>query len=330
MVPDTRSRPPAAATAERNALQETSTRGHEPPAVELPTVLLIAATYGGWLAVTYAYGRWPLWIVAPVTAVLLALHSSVQHEILHGHPTRWRPLNRVFGMVPLSFWLPYERYRRTHLDHHVNERLTDPYDDPETYYWTHADWARLDPLSRGLVRLQLTLAGRFIIGSFWRIGRFLRAELRAVIRNDDGLRVVWFEHLLWCVPVIAWVTLVCGMPLWVYVVAMVIPGNGILMIRSFAEHRALPEALKRTAIVERSWILGPLFLFNNLHAMHHEAPLIPWYDYNARYRIHRDRLIADNGGLVYASYFEVARRYLLNPHDSPQHPTDRVPAARAI
>jgi fatty acid desaturase len=296
----------------------------ERAAVEVPTLLLIVATYGGWLAITYAYGRWPLWVVAPVTAVLLTLHSSLQHEILHGHPTRWRALNRLLGMVPLSFWLPYDRYRHDHLVHHVNDRLTDPFDDPETYYWTPEAWARMNAVSRTLLRAQQTLAGRFVIGSFWRIGHFLRGDIRAVLRNDHGVRAHWFEHLIWCIPVVVWLIVVCKMPLWVYVLTMVIPGNGIILIRAFAEHRARPGVRERTAIVERSWILGPLFLFNNLHAMHHEEPAMPWYEYNARYRQTRERLIAANGGLVYSTYFAVARRFLFRPHDGLEHPMGRV------
>ena len=49
------------------------------------------------------------------------------------------------------------------------------------------------------------------------------------------------------------------------------------MVRSFAEHRAVPEAERRTAIVENASILGPLFLFNNLHAAHHLRHRLPWY-----------------------------------------------------
>ena len=105
------------------------------------------------------------------------------------------------------------------------------------------------------------------------------------------------------------------------------PANGILLIRSFAEHRARPGVRERVALVERSWLLGPLFLFNNLHSLHHEAPTLPWYEYNARYRVHRDRLIAENGGLVYSTYFEVARRFLFRRHDVLPHPAGRVPPA---
>ena len=313
------------ATTDPAAPRETAHRRQKRASVEVPTLLLILIVYGGWLLITATYGRWPLWIIAPAAAVLLTLHSSLQHEIIHGHPTRWGRLNRLLGMVPLSLWLPFERYRQNHLEHHIDARLTDPLDDPESYYWTPEDWARLQPISRVLMQMQQTLAGRILIGSFGRIAIFIRAELHAVIRNEKRVRAIWIEHLLWCVPVILWLTVVCRMPLWIYVAAMVVPANGLVLIRSFAEHRAHPETRQRTAIVERSWLLGPLFLFNNLHALHHEAPAIPWYEYNARYRVDRDRLIAQNGGLVYSTYFDVARRFLFRPHDVLVHPTGRVP-----
>ena len=295
------------------------------PLVEIPTLLVALVAYGGWLAITLEYGHWPLWLVAPVAVVLITLHSSLQHEIVHGHPTRWDGVNRALASLPLSLWLPFERYRQTHRQHHIDARLTDPLDDPETYYWTPERLDELSAVTRTLYSIQQTLAGRMVIGSFWRIAKFLHTELNGVIENRGNLRVVWLEHLLWCVPVILWIRLVCGMPLWIYVVAMVIPANGILLIRSFAEHRARPEVRRRVALVEGSWLLGPLFLFNNLHALHHEAPAIPWYQYNARYARERERLIAENGGLVYRTYFEVARRYLFRPHDVLRHPSGRVP-----
>jgi fatty acid desaturase len=296
-------------------------------AVEVPTLLLALATYAAWLAVTFAYRFWPLIIVAPLGAMLVTLHGSLQHEVVHGHPTRWNRFNRLLAIVPLSLYLPYERYRRSHLAHHIDQRLTDPLDDPESFYWTREDWARLRPLSRVIVRIQQTLAGRVTIGAFWSIGRFLHAECRALIANRPGVRGVWLEHLLWCIPVVAWVTVVCGMPLWLYLLTMAVPGTSLTLIRSFAEHRARLPVRARIALVEGSWILGPLYLFNNLHALHHEAPGVPWYEYPARYRLDRERLIAENDGLVYRTYFDVARRYLFRAHDTPLHPMNRVPLA---
>ncbi len=106
---------------------------------------------------------------------------------------------------------------------------------------------------------------------------------------------------------------------------MVVPGNSILLIRSFAEHRARADVDQRTAIVEGSWLLGPLFLFNNLHSLHHAEPGIPWYRYYPRYRAAREQLIAGNGGLVYRTYFDLAGRYLLRKHDQLEHPLGRAP-----
>lgn len=299
------------------------------PAVELPTLLLLIATYAAWLAVTSRYAHWPLAIVAPLTAVLITLHSSLQHEIVHGHPTRWKSLNRLLAIVPLGLWIPYQRYRDLHHKHHIDARLTDPIDDPESFYWTAADWARLSPLMRGLLRMEQTFAGRLLVGSWLRIYMYWRWDLRNAWRGEPGIRAVWAEHLLWCIPVILWVKVLCGIPLWLYFLGMVIPANGILLIRSFAEHRARPGVRERVAVVEQSWILGPLFLFNNLHSLHHESPGIPWYECPARYRQERERLIAENGGLVYRTYFEVARRYLFRRHHVLQHPTGRVPTVES-
>ncbi len=297
--------------------------------VEWPTAGLAVLVYGGWLAVTGAWGVLPAWLLVPSGAVLITLHGSLQHEILHGHPTRSRRVNTLVGILPLALWMPYRRYRQTHLLHHVDDRLTDPLDDPESWYWTAEDWRRLGVVGRALVTAQSTLLGRILIGPAWSIGRFLLDEAGRVLRNAPGSRRMWAEHLLLCVPVVAWVTLVGGMPLWLYVGAMVLPGTALLLVRSFAEHRAAEAAPERVAIVENAPVLGFLFLYNNLHALHHERPTIPWYRYPAWYRANRERLIAENGGLVYDGYLDVARRYLLTPHDRAEHPFGRVPRREA-
>ena len=294
------------------------------PAIEIPTLLLIASVYGGWLAITFFFSRLPLAISIPLTVLMITLHSSLQHEMTHRHPTRWRRLNRLLAMPPLGFWMPFDRYLHTHHAHHIDARLTDPVDDPESYYWAPEHWARLSPITRAILRIEQTLAGRITVGAFWRIWLFWCGELRAFVRGDPGVRRSWLEHLAWCIPIVLWLKLVCGMWLWLYFVAMVVPANAIQLIRSFAEHRAHADVPARIAIVERSWILGPIFLFNNLHSLHHESPGIPWYRCPARYRAARDRLIAGNGGLVYSTYFEVARRFLFRAHDVLPHPMGRI------
>ena len=293
--------------------------------VEWPTLLLTALIYGGWLAVTYFHQMMPVWLVSMLGAVLITWHSSLQHEMIHGHPTKWRPLNRALAFPPLSLWLPFELYRRSHLVHHRDERLTDPLDDPESYYWMPEHWAELGPLGRALVKLQTTFIGRLLIGPAWNIARFLKQELGKAFVSQGRNRTIWITHAIACGLILTWVTLVCQMSVWFYLFAIVYPGTSILLIRSFAEHRAREGVSERTAIVENAPFLGLLFLYNNLHAAHHEKPMMPWYEIPAWYKANRERILTENGGLVYNGYFDVARRFFWRPHDRPVHPFGRMP-----
>ena len=289
-------------------------------AVEWPTVTLAVVIYSAWFALTYWHERVPLWLLVPLGAWLVCWHSSLQHEILHGHPTRNARLNRMIGYPPLTLWLPFDRYRAEHLQHHTDEQLTDPLDDPETRYVTLQSWIELGPVGRALVRAQSTLLGRLVIGPFWAIGTFLRSELIAAVANVPRSRAIWGWHILALGAVLSWLALVCGMSVWLYVSAFVIPGTSLMLIRSFAEHRADPKVTRRTAVVEDYGPLALLFLFNNLHAAHHARPHIPWYRLPAFYRANRQLLTAQERGPFYGSYGEIFRRFLVKPHDAPIHP----------
>jgi fatty acid desaturase len=298
-------------------------------AVEWPTLALAGIIYGGWAALTYWHEALPSWLIALLGAGLIAWHSSLQHEIVHYHPTRWRRVNFALAFAPLSLWLPYARFPMTHLVHHRDEALTDPLDDPESFYLTAAQWRRKRPLTRALLRAQTTLLGRLTIGPAWTIGRFVLAEARAIAAGDRQRAGIWTGHLAGVALVLYWLVAICDMSPAFYLAAIVYPGTALLLLRSFAEHRAAPGVRERIAIVENAWILGPLFLFNNLHAAHHERPELAWYELPRWYRANRDRLIRANGGLVYDGYGEVARRFLVTPHDTPIHPLGRaVPAAQ--
>jgi fatty acid desaturase len=293
-------------------------------AVEWPTMALALSIYGAWAALTFFHAAVPAWLLLPLGAWVVAWHGSLQHEVIHGHPTRWRWANTALAFPPLALWLPYERYRRTHLAHHCDERLTDPLDDPEAFYWTPEAWRRLGSVGRAVVRLQTTLLGRLAIGPAWCIGRFLHAETRLLISGSADARHLWLRHGAGVLAVLFWLVLVCGMSPLLYLAAFVYPATSLLLLRSFAEHRAAAEPARRTAIIERPGPLGLLFLFNNLHAAHHARPALPWYELPRWYRANRERLVAANGGLVYRSYGDVLRRFLLRPHDQPVHPLGRV------
>jgi fatty acid desaturase len=288
--------------------------------IEWPTIALAIVIYGLWFGTTLFWRDLPWWALGALGAWTIAWQLNLQHEVIHGHPTPSLFVNEAIGVWPLCLWLPFYTYRVTHLRHHQDMNLTDPFEDPESYYWTAAGWMNLGPFGRALAQAQTTLLGRMVLGPAWMMTRHVGRELRAAWCGKPGSRGVLFRHLLQCAPVLIWVIGVCGMPFWVYVAAFVYPGMSLAMVRSFAEHRASPDASERTAIVENAKILGPLFLFNNLHAAHHLRGGLPWYQIPVFYRLNRAALIERNGGLVYDSYFEVARRYLLKSHDSPLHP----------
>jgi fatty acid desaturase len=290
-----------------------------PARIEWPTLLLALGIHAGWIGLTLCAGALPAWVVLPGGAWLIAWHMSLQHEVIHGHPTRQAWLNDLIGSVPLSLWLPYGRYKASHLGHHRGDGLTDPIDDPESHYLTADRHARSGALGRLLTRASNTLLGRVTLGPARGILIFLRHEAHALRIGTPDVRRAWMLHLPGVAIVVAWLTLVCHLSLPAYAALFIYPGFALALVRSFAEHRAADRLAHRTAVVERAPLLGLLFLFNNLHVVHHLRPGLPWYRIPAVYRAERAALLRHNGGLVYRGYADVARRYLLREHDAPVH-----------
>lgn len=306
-------RPPAIPSAIPSALAPSPR-----PAVEWITLGLLIATYAVWgLGTTLASALSPLLGIG-LTGLAIAQFSSLQHEALHGHPFRRRWLNEAAVFPALVLTVPYGRFRDTHLAHHYDPILTDPYDDPESAYLDPAVWMRLPrPLQRLLI-WNNTLLGRVLLGPLIGNAFWLRAELRVLRSGDRAARRDWGLNLLGLVPVVCWIW-AAPMTGWAYLAAAYL-GHAILKIRTFLEHRAhdLPRA--RSAIVEDRGPLALLFLNNNLHAVHHAHPQVPWYALPALYRAQRGDWQRRNAGYVYRSYGDVAARHLIRPKEPVAHP----------
>ena len=294
--------------------------------IEWPTWFLAAVVYGGWLALTYSAAALPWWLVLPAGAWLIAWHHSLQHEIIHNHPTRKLWVNTALGFPPLGLWLPYLRYRELHLAHHRDQVLTDPLEDPESYYVTDAAWQRRGPVSRATARFLNTAAGRIPFGPLVMISRFLFREGAALVSGSGERWRVWAVHALGVAAVLLWVEAICGISFWRYVGCFVYPGLALTALRSMAEHRAALDPDHRTAIVEGTPLFGLLFLYNNLHAVHHRHPGMPWYAIPRHYRQNREIFIHRNNGLVYRGYRDVIGRYLIREHHPPVTPPNCLPA----
>jgi fatty acid desaturase len=285
-----------------------------------PSWLVAALIYTGFGLLTWHYAALPWWLVAALGGSLIAWHGSLQHEAVHGQLAPWRWLNDLPAWPPLALWLPFPLYRASHRAHHDFEILTEPWRDPESFYVDSTTWRRLRTPLRAVLRLHNTLLGRLLLGPFLVIGQFLWAEAQALRRGDRASRRIWLWHLPAVLLVLLWVVGVCAIPLPAYLALFVLPGASLTLVRSFAEHKAAHTPYERTALVEAGRFFALLFLNNNLHYAHHARPDLPWHALPAYYRAHRDRLLAENGGLLYRGYREIARRFLLRPVDTPAHP----------
>ncbi len=287
--------------------------------VEWPTLSLVLLGYATWVAgTTYLSALWlPLAIV--LTTMAIALHSSLQHEVIHGHPVANRILAQALVFPSIILVIPYLRFRDTHLAHHQDAILTDPYDDPESNYLDPAVWERLPWISRALLSFNNTLIGRLLVGPAISQVAFMLGDWRKARAGDGAVLRGWLWHLPALVPVILWLVYVAEMPFWAYALSAY-AAISILKIRTFLEHQAHERARGRTVVIEDRGILSFLFLNNNLHVVHHMHPRVPWYRLPEIYFANRERYLTRNNGYRYKSYGEVFRRYLFKAKDPVPHP----------
>lgn len=275
---------------------------------ELPTWAVAAAIYGSWIALVACWATVPAWVSIPAMAWLLAWHGSLQHETIHGHPTRNAWVNAALGSPPLALWLPYELYRSSHIVHHRDEHLTVPEVDPESYYVPAERWTGASGLERALLVFHHTLLGRVTIGPAICLFCFFRGELQRLAKGEH--LGIWAGHLALAVAVVGWLAW-SGVPAWAYGLAVYL-SISLTQVRSFAEHKASAEASGRTAVVEAAWPMALLFLYNNLHARHHARPELSWFELSA---FHRSQPAWN--GLAYRGYADILGRFLLKPVDRP-------------
>ena len=287
---------------------------------EWPTWCALFGCYSGWILATWFHEALGPWFFVIITVPLVTFHSSLQHEALHGHPTRSRAGNEATIYPSLGIFVPFRRFRDLHLRHHKDVHLTDPYDDPESWYLYEIDWSALSLPMRLLLQANGTLAGRLVFGPALSIYALWRGDLRLARAGDLGIRQAYLHHLLGLAPVVLWIWAVCGIHPVFYVAAVAYPAYSLLMIRTFAEHRAAEAVPERTAIIEASPPLALLFLNNNLHAAHHEQPALPWYRLPVFYRKNRERLLRRNGGYAYKGYGQVFLKFFFRRREPVPHP----------
>jgi fatty acid desaturase len=286
--------------------------------IEWPTIAVMALIYLVLGSIVWFHASLPWWVILPIGAYFACVHSSLQHEVLHGHPTRSSFVNEALVFLTPTFWLPYQRYKDTHLQHHNNENLTDPEKDPESFYLLPDGWALLPGIKQVLFQFNQTLGGRMLVGPAVGIIRFWSADLLGIARGDIHKTKAWGVFLLSCILTLAYV-IWCGMPVWQYLLLVAYPGISLALVRSYCEHQASEQIDHRTIIVECSPFWSFLFLNNNLHLPHHERPALAWYKLPGYYRSERDKMIAQNNGYV-MSYARMFQRYFFSAKEPIAYP----------
>lgn len=287
---------------------------------EWPTWLLLIGVYTAWPALLLLSPRLGVWPTTALMIPLTVLWMSLQHELLHGHPTRSRRINKVLGYAPFAVWYPYTLYRDTHLQHHHDEDLTVPGLDPESRYLSQLRWQQTGPLMRLLRWLDKTPPGRLVFGVPLALASLIAGESARLLRGERQAWAMWTTHGLLLVLMFVFIERYSALSGLHYLLLISVPALAISMVRSYYEHRPAERSHQRTVINEASWPWRWLFLNLNLHLVHHDLPGLAWYHMPEVYRERRAQWLARSGGFLLPGYGELFRRHSFNPIDSPQHP----------
>ncbi|HEY1845085.1 MAG TPA: fatty acid desaturase [Buttiauxella sp.] len=290
---------------------------------ELPTWGLIVVVYGGWFL---TLASWQLLGLLPATLLLVwftTWYLSLQHELIHGHPTRCAWFNHLLGVMPLAVWYPFGLYRDLHLAHHDNETLTLPGRDPETYYFSARAWQNFSVRQKQIIRWRNTFAGRLLLAPALDILQTLNSLISALRNGQRPAIRMWLVHGVLLAALSSWMAQ-RGFPVWYFIVAVSYPALAITKVRSFLEHQAAEDPLARSVITETSFPWRLLFLNLNYHSVHHDLPGIPWYGLRKIYLLNREDYQRRNHGFVVKGYGEWMRQFFMRPLDVDLHPSAKA------
>lgn len=240
-----------------------------------------------------------------LTIPLITLHSSLQHECMHGHPFKAQRLNDALICIPIGFFLSYFRFKAAHIKHHQDCILADPYEDPESWYQDSEAWAAKQRWLQRIFEFNNTLVGRMLIGPAISMIGFVNYEIK---NGSPRTFAIWCIHLVGVCLICSALLLFGEVPLWAYLISCYF-GYSLLMVRTFLEHQAHESIRERTVIIEDKGLLSYLFLNNNLHVVHHANPKMAWYRLPGFFEENRDYFLGMNKGYYFKNYLEIFKRF---------------------
>ncbi|MGR4001030.1 MAG: fatty acid desaturase [Alphaproteobacteria bacterium] len=258
---------------------------------ELPTLALLALTHGGIFALVI-YNPSPFLFV-PCAILLTTLYMSLQHELIHGHPTSSPKFNAMLAMPPYAVFYPYPIFRADHLQHHKSN-LTHPMEDPESFFFTQQQWNAKPKIIRNLLVSHNTLIARLLLAPPRTALLLLLRAKRDILHPTSpstkkssekfgAPKQHWLAHAALLTLWFLWL-MQNGISPWFWILAIAWPSNSLIQLRSFAEHRAEESPKQRTVTTLSPGLFSLLFLNNNFHITHHKHPSLVWWRIPAKWR----------------------------------------------
>lgn len=284
--------------------------------IEWPTWIAIVFVYSSWWFILDNFDAIPL---APVLlTVVLSFHGSVQHELIHGHPTKNQTLNDILAYPPVALWYPYSAYKNSHLLHHKVSSLTMPGEDPESFYLSAEEWSRDGTIRNKFAIFNMTLLGRLMLGPLWSFVGLKRQMIDSVKGSSFGQSLVWTVHELLVLVLLLLVGIFFEINVLLYILCAYL-AQSLNLLRSFYEHRPADQPTE-SSVIMNSWLpMRLLYLNNNYHLVHHERPDICWYNLHIEYKERMHEYKRMSGGYIESGYSSWFKKYLFKPVDHPKH-----------
>jgi fatty acid desaturase/flavin-dependent dehydrogenase len=264
------------------------------PLLAFPTIALyLSALVAFTCSVAAAVNGWaPAWVVIAINAGVSYGMFTVAHEAIHRSISSVSWVNALFGRLAWVFVSPtysFPSFVFTHQSHH--RYANDPTMDPDAFA-THA--------SRWPLPFRWALADAFHAIYYLRRLRCRPAR--------EWTREVAETAVMFSLCATALAAAVVSGNLWTVATVVVIPQRLALFLLSWAfdwlpHHRlcATPDSDRyRTAWVRvgLEWLLTPLLLSQNYHAMHHLRPHLPWYRYLPEWRRNEEAYLRNGVPLI--------------------------------
>lgn len=230
---------------------------------------------GAWLFLQGAL-PWPVMLLTSALASYAAF--TPLHDAAHGSVSKNPWLNEILGTLSAQLLVPGATarvYRYLHLEHH--RHTGDPVLDPDEIM------VSASPLKRFFAMLFIDLTWLR-----WQLKFLDRRSRRDNIIDSMTLVITLCWHIAWLLSPWAWEFVLVwvipqrlGMLLTAYLFASIQHPEGVV------EHS---HPFQATRMFKGGWFSHILMISQSQHLMHHLFPMVPYYRYNAAWKLSREHL----------------------------------------